>query len=185
MRYDDFEFIRLGVSGWGDSYTIDVGSFDEAFRRLGMHGDRWVRVSDGGDRVVVEDCNWRGAWSRRNAAVFHIDGVLHLPAAVVLRLYHETLGAEERKVMAWEVEGFRCRPVAVRKLSLRGEFGSAQIGCERRANAALLHDEEMLEHGLTSRPCRRLYRGYRFERPTPKDMNWKRFRKMRWKERGA
>jgi hypothetical protein len=184
MKYDDIEFIRLSVSGgpWG-SQTHDVASFEEAFRRIGLSGSRWVRASDGGDRVVIEERSWRGTWSRREAAVFHVDGVLHLSAAVVLTLYHEAVAAQDRKVMAWEVEGFRRRPVAVRKWSLRGEFGSAQIGCERRANTALLHDEETLEHGLKSRPCRRLYRGYRFERERPRDMNWKGFRKTRWKER--
>jgi hypothetical protein len=184
MTHKDIEFVRISVSGgpWG-SETYDVGSFVDAFRRLGLTGGRWVKASDGGDRVVVEERSWRGTWSRREAAVFHIDGVLHLSAAAVLALYQRTVAASDRKVMAWEVEGFRCRPVPVRKWSLRGEFGSARVGCERRANAGLRHDEEMEEHGLKARPCRRLYRGYRFERDKPKDRNWKRFRKTRWKER--
>ncbi|MBY3433029.1 hypothetical protein HFN89_02395 [Rhizobium laguerreae] len=148
MRYGDLEFIRISTSviPWG-THTFDVGSFDEAFRRLGMSGGRWVRARDDGDRVVIEERSCRDVWSRGEAAVFHIDGVLHLPAAVVLTLYQETVVAPAMKVMAWEVEGFRSRPAPVRKWSMRGEFGSAKIGCERRANTGLLHDEE-----LTSSP---------------------------------
>jgi hypothetical protein len=185
MRYGDLQFIRISTSGsaWG-SHTFNVGSFDEAFRRLGMSRGRWVSARDGGDRVVIEERSWRGVWSRREAAVFHIDGVLHLTASAVLAIYQETVTAQDSTVMAWEVDGFRSRPVPVRKWSRRGEFGSAQIGCERRANTGLLRDEEVEEHGLKARPCRRLFRGYRFERSRPKDMNWKRFRKSQWKESG-
>ncbi|MCS4090007.1 hypothetical protein [Rhizobium sp. BK176] len=179
MRHKDIEFIRLSVSG---GETFDVRSFADAFRRLGLSGGRWVRASDGGDRVVIEERSWRGTWSRRRAAVFHVDGVLHVSAKIVLALYRETVAAD-KKVMAWEADGFRCRPVPVKKWSLRGEFGSARIGCERRANAGLRHDEELEEHGLRARPCRRLFSEYRFERPRPKDVNWKRFRNTRWKEK--
>jgi hypothetical protein len=182
MKLGVFDFIRLGVSGEWNSYTVCVGSFEEAFRRLGMQSNRWVRIVDGGDKVIIEDCDWRGVSSRRKGVVFHIDGLLHLPAAVVLAVFREISAHRDRKVMAWEVDGFRIRPVHVKKWSLRGEFGSAQIGCERRANAGMAYDEEMQDHGLRARPCRRLLKEYRFERGSPKDISWKRFRRTRWKD---
>lgn len=86
--------------------------------------------------------------------------------------------------MAWAVEGFRSRPVATSKWSLRGVFGAPRIGCERRANIGMRGDEELSDYGLKPRPSRRLVRGYRFERPEAKNANWKRFRKTRWREQG-
>jgi hypothetical protein len=87
-----------------------------------------------------------------------------------------------RPLFAWEVEGFRTRPITATKWSRRGVFGSVRIGNERRANIGMESDEVIADHCLRPRPCRMIIRGYRFERPARKDVNWKRFRKTRWKE---
>ncbi|MCV9963921.1 hypothetical protein OIU34_18755 [Pararhizobium sp. BT-229] len=184
MKIDRFEFMTVRVSGDpGGSHIIVVGSFEEAFYHLGMRGTRWTKVSDGGDRIIIEELSsYRGA--TRRSAVFHLDGVQHLSAKVVISLYQRTLVAEWRPIMAFEVEGFRHRPVSVRKWSLRGVFGSPRVGCERRANSGMRGDEDLAYHGLSPRPCRRFVRGYRFERPEAKDANWKRFRNTRWRDGG-
>jgi hypothetical protein len=183
MKLDRFEFVTVRVSGGstGISHTLVAQSFDEAFDLLHMSGSRWIKAEDGGDRVFIEDLvsyRWRGT----RAAVFHLDGVQHVPASAVIALYRRTVVAGRRPLMAFEVEGFRERPVSVRKWSLRGVFGSPRLGSERRANYGMQGDEDMSYHGLSPRPSRLLVRGYRFERPEVKDANWKRFRKTRWKE---
>ncbi len=184
MNLSDPEFIDVRVNKPGrEARIFRASTFEDAFDCLDLWGSRWRVVFDGGDRLIVEElthCGWRpDRWS----AVFHVDGVLHVPAAVVISLYQRRVVAR-KPVMAWEAEGFRCRPVSASKWSLRGVFGAPRIGCERRANIAMRGDEELADYGLKPRPSRRLVRGYRFERPEAKDVNWKRFRKTRWRERG-
>lgn len=176
MRDPEFIEVRVHDASFG-SRTFRAATFEDAFDRLGLWGTRWCDVLDGGDRVIIEELNSEG-WS----AVFHVDGVLHVPAAVVISLYQRRV-VRRKPVMAWEVEGFRRRPVSASKWNLQGVFGSPRIGCERRANIGMRGDEELSDYGLKPRPSRRLARGYRFERPETKDVNWKRFRKTRWRER--
>lgn len=185
MRLDKYEFVTVRISGGstGTSHTLIAQSFDEAFDLLHMSGSRWIKVEDGGDRVLIVDLI-RYRWSGTRAAVFHIDGVQHVPAAAVISLYLQTVVAKRRPVMAFEVAGFRERPVPTRKWSLRGVFGSPLLGSERRANYGMRGDEDMAFYGLSPRPRRCLVRGYRFERREPEDANWKRFRKTRWKGGG-
>jgi hypothetical protein len=181
MRDPEFVAVRVTDAAWG-CRTLKASSFDDAFDRLGIRGSRWCNILDCGDRLVVEELRRCGSNPDRWSAVFHVEGVLHVPAAVVLELYRLRI-ARKKPVMAWEVEGFRDRPVMTSKWSRQGVFGSPRIGCERRANIGMRGDDEMADYGLSPRPCRRLVRGYRFERPKAKDANWKRFRKTQWRDR--
>lgn len=184
MNMGDPEYVDVRVCDpcWG-SHSLVAATFADAFDRLGLWGTRWTAMHDGGDRVIIEDMSRHRGSPTRRSAVFHVDGVLHVPAALVIALYRRTVVARRKPLMAYEVVGLRGRPVPTSKWTVRGVFGSPRIGCERRANTGMRNDEELSEYGLSPRPSRRLVSGYRFERPDPTDKNWKRFRKTRWKER--
>lgn len=183
MTYPPYEFVTIRISGGGasQSRTERFSTVEDAFSYLHMSGSKYIKVTDGGDRVVLEDLV-RYRWLGLRSAVFHLDGVQHVPAAVVVSYYRATLVRAKRPLMAYEAAGFRQRPVACRKWHLRGVFGSVRIGSERRANNGMRHEEVAEDFGLLPRAKRNIRRGdYRYERPERRDRNWKRFRKTRWK----
>lgn len=178
--FPEYDYVVAEEPG-GCGLRTTAASLSEAFYRLGFHGPKFVRLVDGGDRVLVRKGFLYGHREHDRSVTFSLNGLVHLPAWEVLAAYETEVLVPGKQTRAVS-RGFRHMPVKVHHWNLRGDFLALRACGERKANHGLLGDEECVFLGIRARAKRLFVYADKFERQSSKDRCWKRFRKTRWKE---